>query len=86
MILQNVLLTGFQFGQSIVFEIVAAYSEVALIVRCDIRFVAIRINLYQLDRILLIGSVAGKIRIYGIKGVGKIYGSTGAVCGFATTS
>ena len=28
------------------------------------------------------GSVAGKRRIYGIKEIGKIYGITGAVCGF----
>ena len=80
-ILQNVLLTGFQFGQSIVFEL-SAHIELALIVRCDICFVAIRINLYQFDRTLLIGSCAGKRRIYGIKEVGNIYGSTGAVCGF----
>ena len=78
---QNVLLTGFQFGQSIVFEL-SAYGKFALIVRCDILFGAIRSNLYQFDRILPIGSVAGKRRIYGIKEIGKIYGITGAVCGF----
>ena len=76
---QNVLLTGFQFGQSSIFELGAIYIELAFIGLCDIRFLAIRSNLYQLNRIFLKIAKRGAC---GVEEVGNIYGSTGAVCGF----